>query len=439
VSQAEVVSSYLRSARIVTLAGVPLIAETQLVGVVHVGSKRRREFDDEDILLLQLVAARAAVAIVRAREHEREHRIAEILQRSLLPERLPAIEHVEVAARYVPGAAGVAVGGDWYDVFELPGGSIGVAVGDVVGHGARAAAAMGRLRHVLRAYAFEGHGPAETLSRVNRLACETVEETFGTIVLASIGPTRTSVRLASAGHPPVLVRSPDGAVETVEGGRSVPVGATAEATYSEIELYLAPGSTLVLYTDGLVERRGESIDAGIGRLIRLVADTRGPLDELADTVIAGLEDADHSDDVVVLVVQPTPVLEPRLSLRFAAEPGALAPMRADLRTWLEAQGASPDDVFDMLVAVNEACTNAVEHPLDSPRAEVTLEAERAGREVSIVISNPGRWRPQSRRADRGRGLVFMRALMDDVEVQRSDSGTSVLLRRRLRRTNGADA
>jgi serine phosphatase RsbU (regulator of sigma subunit)/anti-sigma regulatory factor (Ser/Thr protein kinase) len=433
ISTMDVVSPYFAGSGIVSLAGVPLVADGRLVGVVHVGSKRRREFDREDILLLRLVAGRAAVAIDRARAHEREHRIAESLQRSLLPERLPEVEGIEIAARYVPGTAGVAVGGDWYDVVELADGSIGIAVGDVVGHGVRAAATMGRLRNVLRAYALDGLGPAEALGRLNRLAFVGREETFATVVYALVAPSRTSVRIASAGHPPVLLRAPNGAVRVAEGGRSLPVGATPKASYAEADLAVDPGTTLVLYTDGLVERRSESIDEGIERLARLVEETDGSLDELADEIVARLTTSGHTDDVAFLAVHLDPVATRRLSLRLPAEAASLARLRSSLGAWLGAHGAARVERFDILVAVNEACANAVEHPLDASRTEVMLDAKVVGESVTIVVRDWGRWCTASPSPDRGRGLDLMSALMERVYVRPSEHGTRVLLRRRLRR------
>src|SRR5262249_6764139 len=261
--QDEIVGAQLRTSGVVSVAGVPLVVDGRTIGVVHVGMRTPRTFDREELLLLRLVAARAAVAIDRAQIHEREHRIAEILQPTLLPERLPVIEGVEAAARYVPGTVGVAVGGDWYDVFELADGSIGVAVGDVVGHGVRAAATMGRLRNVLRAYAYEGFGPAESLTRLNRLACDSGEDVFATVVYARLTLARSELRIASAGPPPPLVLSPAGEVGLLDEGRSLPIGATPDTRYAEASVEFEFGSTIVLYTDGLVERRGESIDVGI--------------------------------------------------------------------------------------------------------------------------------------------------------------------------------
>ena len=437
ISKATVVSPYFETNGIVSLAGVPLVADGRLVGVLHVGSKGKRDFDREELLLLRLVAVRAAVAIDRAREHERERGIAEVLQRSLLPERLPALPDAEVAARYVPGTSGAEVGGDWYDVFELSDGSVGIAVGDVVGHGIRAAASTGRLRHVLRAYAVDGFGPAEALARLNRLACESGEQTFATAVFALVEPSRKRLRLASAGHPPVLVRAADGTVSPVEDGRSLPLGATPEAEYAEVEVEIGAGSTLFLYTDGLVERREETIDTGIARLAGLVGSTDGPLEELVGRVVEQLEEAGHTDDVALLAVRlGRRSAEPTLSLRFPAEPGALAPMRASLRSWLAAGGAGEEEIFDVLVAVNEACTNAVEHPVDPSRSEVTVDAAVADGEISIVVGDSGRWRSERGADGRNLGLGFMRALMERVDVTRSGDGTTVRLRRRLDRKAG---
>ena len=432
IAQTEVVGAQLKNSGVVSVAGVPLVADGRTIGVVHVGMRTPRNFDREDVLLLRLIAARAAVAIDRAQIHEREHRIAEILQRSLLPERLPAIEGVEAAARYVPGAVGVAVGGDWYDVFELADGSIGVAVGDVVGHGVRAAATMGRLRNVLRAYAFEGFGPAEALSRLNRLASESGEDVFATVVYAHMSPSRSRLQLASAGHPPPLLRSPDGSVRLLDEGRSLPIGATGDTTYSEAEVRFETGSTIVLYTDGLVERRGESIDVGISRLVDLVERSDVPVDELADRIVAELEWAEHNDDLALVAVHLEPVSPPHLSLRFPARPEELAPMRRSVRAWLEGHGAAEEEVFDFLVAVNEACSNAVEHPLGEEDVDIGLDAELTDGHVTIVIEDRGAWRPAGPKNDRGRGFEFMQALMENVDVERSPDGTHVRLRRRLR-------
>ncbi len=434
ISQIEVVSPYLRASGIVSLAGVPLLVDGRTVGVLHVGTKEPHGFEREDLLLLRLAASRVAAALERAQAHEQEHRIAETLQRSLLPGALPAASGIEAAARYVPATVGVTVGGDWYDAFELEDGSVGIAVGDVVGHGVAAAASMGRLRDVLRAYATDGAGPADTLARLNKMSCREGEDMFATVVYGVVNPARSSLRLASAGHPPPLLRRPDGEVIQLEEGRSLPIGAAADAEYNEVDIALEAGSLLVLYTDGLVERRDESIDAGIERLAALIAEDPAPVAEVADRIIDALAYAHHPDDVVLVAIAIERVKSPRLTLSLPAEPQSLALMRAELRAWLESVRAEEDEIFDILVAVNEACSNSIEHPSGSESGElvVNLEADLVGEDITIVVRDSGRWKPQGPKEDRGRGLEFMEALMEGVEVVRLPDGTTVRMHRRLR-------
>jgi PAS domain S-box-containing protein len=188
----------------------------------------------------------------RLREvYEREHTIAETLQRSLLPERLPSVEGLEIAARYLPAGRGAAVGGDWYDVLERPDGRVALVVGDVVGHGLRAAATMGQLRNAFRAYALSESSPAEVMARVNRLVISGEEEAMATALYLVVDRETGEVTFASAGHPPPLVLSADGA-RFLEGGRSVPVGAAEPGVFREATAVLPKGASLLLYTDGLV-------------------------------------------------------------------------------------------------------------------------------------------------------------------------------------------
>jgi GAF domain-containing protein/anti-sigma regulatory factor (Ser/Thr protein kinase) len=431
VDEADILNPILRAKGIRSLLGVPLIVEGALIGVLHVGSITARTFGQKDVAVLQLAAARAAPAIERAglvAELEREHEVAVLLQRSLLPRQLPDIAGISVAARYL--AARHEVGGDWYDVIELPRGLLGIAIGDVVGHGIAAAALMGQMRTALRAYAQEGHGAGRTLELVDRYVQSTDTGAMATAAYAIFDPDTGSLRFATAGHVPPVVVGRHG-TRLIEVPPCAPLGAYPYGNCHEHEATLAPHEMLVLYTDGLVERRGESIDSGIERLVALLGSTDGSLDRLADSIVEELESSDHTDDVALLAVQLDPVTMPKLSLRFPAEPRALAPMRSSLRSWLEGQGARDHEIFDILVAVNEACSNAIEHPVGRERPDVLLEAELADSAVAIAIRDYGRWRAPGPRGDRGRGLEFMDALMEDVEVRRSADGTTVHLTRKL--------
>src|SRR3989440_1477647 len=249
VDHADILNPILREKGIRSLLGVPMIVEGDLSGVLHGGSLKPRQFGKRDLAALQLAAAGAAPGIERARLFsalEHEHRVAMILQRSLLPKRLAGVVGVSTAARYLP--ASDEVGGDWYDVFELPRGRLGIAIGDVVGHGVKAAALMGQLRTALHAYAIEDHGPARTLELVDRFVQAMPGYAMATAAYAVIDPEDGSLRLASAGHlPPIIIGH--GSARVVEHEPAAPLGAFPYGRCRECETSLQAGEILVFYTD----------------------------------------------------------------------------------------------------------------------------------------------------------------------------------------------
>jgi phosphoserine phosphatase RsbU/P len=299
-SRVEVHSDYLRrSSR--SMAGVPLTLDGQVIGVLHVSSAELDRFGEDDLGLLVPAAERAALAIGRGRIVERERRIAETLQRSLLPEVLPSIEGLELAARFTPGAE-VEVGGDWYDALPLPSGELAVVIGDVAGKGLRAATLMGELRAGLRAYAIEGGGPMETLTRLNRLAQRSSQ--MATVVLLHVAPDLGRLTYASAGHLPPLLLAADGSARYLEGGASTPLLALREGV-ADGSAGLAPGDCVVLYTDGLVERRREPIDESLERLRSAAEGFEGAVEALCDHLIEMLEPPAGSaqDDTAVIALR----------------------------------------------------------------------------------------------------------------------------------------
>jgi anti-sigma regulatory factor (Ser/Thr protein kinase)/putative methionine-R-sulfoxide reductase with GAF domain len=430
VDHADILNPILREKGIRSMLGVPLVVEGTLVGVLHVGSLTPRTFNPRDVTILEMAAGRAAPAIERARLYEaleREHRVAMVLQRSLLPKRIVDVAGAAVAARYLP--ARDEVGGDWYDVIELSSGELGVVIGDVVGHGLRAASLMGQLRAALHAYAVEGHGPGRTLELVDRYVQNVGEAVMATAAYAVFDTDTGTVRYATAGHLPPVVISPEG-VRLMDFQPAAPLGAFPYTSVPEYEFALASGETLMLYTDGLVERRGIPLTDGIDELTVAVAGVEDPDEACRRALERLVPEQGLADDVAIVAVQGTAVPD-ELSLRLPAEPRVLSEVRRTLRRWLYEQGAAAEDLSEVTIAVNEACTNAIEHAYSPAPAWFELEASKLGDEVTIVVRDTGTWR-NPRGQHRGRGLKIIEAAMDDVDINRSPGGTELVMRRRLR-------
>jgi hypothetical protein len=272
VDESNVVSPVIRSRGIRSLMGVPLVANGKVIGVLHVGTRYHRLFSDDDVHLLQAVADRVALA-TQARRADVERVAAAVLQRSLLPGRLPSVPGLEMAGRYLPGGTG-GVGGDWYDVFTLPGGRTGVTIGDVVGRGMPAAVVMGRLRSALRAYALETNHPAEVLERLDRKAHHFEAGQMTTVLYMVFEPGAHQVALSSAGHFLPLMALPGQAAETVDVPVDPPLGTLRDVKRESGVISFPEGALLFLFTDGLVERRDESLTEGLERLQAVVTASR---------------------------------------------------------------------------------------------------------------------------------------------------------------------
>jgi anti-sigma regulatory factor (Ser/Thr protein kinase) len=372
------------------------------------------------------------------RLYEQEHAIATRLQRSLLPHELPRVPGLATAVRYSPGGAGTQVGGDWYDAIGLPDGRVMLVMGDVAGRGVEAASMMGQLRSAIRAYALHGDDPAALLSHLNGFLLQLAEDTMATVQLACIDHQAGTVTLASAGHPPALLVPPEGESRWLTGGRGVPIGALDEPGYRSVQEELEPGSTLVLYTDGLVEQRGEDLRAGLDRLEASILDGPPDLEELCDHVLRRADREPGSDDVTLLVLRTISSADERVLLEMPGDPPALAALRATVRRWLAASEASPEEIQDITMAVNEAVQNSIEHGHALNPRPFDVELSRADGEVVVVVRDRGRWRTGSN-SERGRGIPLMRALMTDVDIERGAEGTTVTLRRRLREPAGREA
>jgi hypothetical protein len=302
VDPSTVASPVLRETAITTLIGVPMMASGDLVGVLHLGTYERRRFSPDDVSLLQLVADRAAMA-ARATQTSTDRAATLALQRSLLPSRLPQADGLELAARYVPGHH-LGIGGDWYDVFQLPSGDLGVVVGDVTGHGLRAAVVMGRLRSALRAYALIEEDPGTVLSFLDRKITHFEAGNLATILYAKISPDRRHMTVSLAGHLPPIVACTTASTRAVTLPVDLPVGVGDTRPRRSTAIELAPGSAVVFYTDGLVERRGEIIDEGLQRLSRIV--TPEHPETICTTIMANMGVGSAEDDIAVLAVRVRP-------------------------------------------------------------------------------------------------------------------------------------
>jgi PAS domain S-box-containing protein len=368
--------------------------------------------------------------------YQREHRIAETLQRSLLPERLPLIDGVEMAARYVPGGGGAAIGGDWYDVLERPDGRVALVVGDVAGHGLRAAASMGQLRNAFRAYGMVEASPAEVVARINRLVMSGVEQVMATVLYLVLDRDTGEVSFSAAGHPPPLVIAPGGS-SFLEGGRSVPIGAADPAVFRESTAVLPPGSSLLLYTDGLVERRDAPLDERLDQLAAAAAGADDDLASLCERVLSEvLGDGDPVDDVALLAIRPLPATDTQISLTLPAEPGSLAPLRRRLARFLHTTGASEVEQYEITLTICEAAGNAIEHAYGPGDATYEVDVAFEGEELTASVRDTGSWR-EKRGEHRGRGLRIIEDLMDEVAVERDEAGTLIRMRRRIREDRAA--
>jgi len=430
VDHADIMNPILREKRIRSLLGVPLIIEGKLIGVLHIGSLVPRVFDLRDLAVLELAAARAAPAIERGRlinALEREHRNTVMLQRSLLPRQLASTGGVTVAARYLPARG--EVGGDWYDTIELPGGQIGVAIGDVVGHGLMAASLMGQLRTALRAYALDGHGPGRTLELVDRFASSLEEEPMATAAYAVVDANEGVARFASAGHPPPVLVSAAGEARVLDTTPAPPIGAFGYRTSTEQELSLEPGDTLLLYTDGLVERPKIPLSASIEELVLALQGSLGAEEVCLMAMDRLVPRLGARDDVAVIAVQLQPVTD-LLDVELPARPRMLARLRQMLGHWLRGQEVDRELATEIIIAVSEAGANAIEHAYGPGRGTFRVRVERIGGLVEVRVSDSGQWRA-ARGQHRGRGLKIMEAAMDSLEIRPRAGGTEILMRRRV--------
>jgi len=401
---------------------------------------RPRDFDAGELEMLARTAEITQSAVGRVRSAQREHRIAVDFQEHLLDLDRGSTAAV-VAAVYQPGGEAMRVGGDWYLVAPLQRpGQIAVSVGDVVGHGLPAAIVMSRLRAAVSATALTGAGPDAVLSSLDRYAagipgarCATVS--YAVIDTGQPGDGAASISYSCAGHPYPLLVTPDQTPVFLQAGRRPPIAASAsELKANTAEQELPAGSLLLLYTDGLIERPGETLDEGFARLqaaaaYRVELSVGEFVDELLDRMAPP---GGYTDDVVLLAVRPNHSTARSFATVLPAAPMNIPEARYRLRDWLTGLAVDPRRVCDILLATGEAVSNAIEHGSggDSLRT-VSIEAFMRGHTVTATVSDTGRWSGDSSASQRsllgGRGLTMINGLADHVKTVRTAHGTRITL------------
>ena len=404
---------------------VPLHAGGRPLGALGLSFDALQRFDDTQRVRLASFAALCANALTRAARFELEHSIAITLQSTLLPKRLKPITDVQMSAHYSPGARELSVGGDWYDVIELSEERFLLVVGDVVGHGIESAAAMGKLATATRALAQVEDAPAALLRQLDRVASADASTQFASMAIVLVDRRAGELRYSLAGHPAPLLKLADGSIQSLDAARSIPLGGLA-VERPEQALPFRGHVSILLYTDGLTERRAEHIDLRIELLHSAFGQTNVAIHELPRALISEmLNGGDQNDDIAVLCARFEPVMVPFRRL-LPVHTSHLAALRSELRAWMANAGPHPGDSDDCLVAVCEAVTNAVEHGNDIEGRPIDMRADYRDNRFSFSVADHGNWRPPvGSDGARGRGLNLIHLLMDDTRVDKTEHGTTI--------------
>ena len=392
--------------------------------------------------LFSVLTSHLAQVLAKARDYEQTRAVALTLQHAILaPTELPH----GFAARYTPAVPPLEVGGDWYDVITLPGQRTAVVAGDCVGRGLPAAAVMGQLRSASQAVLLRAPGPAEALADLDSFASRIPGAECTSVFCAIIEPAAGTVTYSSAGHPPPILVTGGGEYRLLDQVQAPPLAMLpADRQRCEAAATLPPGATLMLYTDGLVERRNQPLDTGIDTAgVTLAEHAQDHPDDAADHVMSAMTPAaGYEDDVAILIYRHPPA---PLAVRVPADdPSSLGLLRARLRQWLSAAGLGSREATDIMIAAGEATANAFEHATADRAAhaapvQIALTAQVAPTMVQLTLVDTGSWRsPPADRAQpapntRGHGIIFMHALMDNVTIDPSAHGTTVTLTKDLKR------
>ncbi|MFI9169042.1 SpoIIE family protein phosphatase [Streptomyces lincolnensis] len=426
---------------ITAAAYLPLIAEARPIGAMGLLYNDRHGFSSEDRNVLIALGSSIAQSLQRAMFYEQEKDLATGLQQAMLPRSIPSVPGADVAVRYRSGSLGRDIGGDWYDLIPLPGGTpsgggrVGAVIGDVQGHDTHAAAVMGQLRIVLRAYAAEGHTPAAVMARASVFLHELDTDRFATCLYAEADLATGVVQVVRAGHIDPLIRRPDGSCRRIPVAGGLPLGLSAEfgaLEYPVATLELDPGHTLLLCTDGLVEQPGADLDDGMRTLVALIETGPHDVRDLADRLIDVAAERGGDDDVALLLLRRRGLDAPRSGGRLQqhvapGDPEALTEARHMIRAAVGAWGAR-ERCDEVELVADELITNALMHTEGS--AIVTLRVLTGGdRRLRVEVEDASSALPRRREAGEsgvsGRGLLLVDLLADVWGVEARGGGKCV--------------
>jgi anti-sigma regulatory factor (Ser/Thr protein kinase) len=406
----------------------PLVARDRTLGALCIASAAGAPaLDDFHRELFTELAVRIAVAVDSAQIYAREHHVADTLQRAVLPEQLPESASVHFDAAYLPATEEAIVGGDWYDAFTLPDGRIALSIGDVAGHGLRAAIVMGEVRQAFRAAALNPTSPSVVLERANTIVNMRQNPIMVTAIFGIIDPATATITYAAAGHPAPVIALPCLLVERLPTG-GIPLGIADAIDATDWSFTIPPGAYLAFYTDGLIEHSHDVIEGEE----MLVEAMRAEIVDRSETPALSLMrrvfgDRKNSDDAATLFVATDDAPKSDFLFEFSAIPLAVPIVRRTLHRYATRLGLDEDHAYALITAVGEATATAVEHAYPERPGLVRLRVAGADGTLHATIEDDGRWKQAQKREERGRGLPLMRALMDGVEIRTNQSHTTITL------------
>jgi anti-sigma regulatory factor (Ser/Thr protein kinase) len=410
-----------------TIITIPLSGRHDAVGSFVIASRACAAFDATDEKLANVLALQLANALDHSMLFQRTHRVADRLQRALLPDTFPRVPGAIFHAAYRPASAEAEVGGDWYDAFSLPDGRVAISMGDVAGHGLEAATVMGEVRHAMRSASVNEQSPAAVLQHINSVINLRKGIGMVTAIFAYYDPIRRELTYAVAGHPAPLLTITDGFSGFLPGG-GMPLGVTQDIDAHDWTITLPPRCCVIFYTDGMTEY-SRDILAGEARLLEagvrsFASDPDNPALALQERIF---DAALNRDDAATLTLSCEDGQVGQTML-FSAIPLAAPIVRSLLHRFCDAHAIDQQRRFSLITAVGEAVANAVEHAYRGERPGYIYVRTFVDKEnITVEVEDHGRWRPFQHRDERGRGIVLMHELMDRVRISSAQNRTAITL------------